>query len=118
MFTCFVTQRIADERTAKAAELEQKVALLEVVRNRLEFLYYPNSFPWNKLMFLDFLGNSTIHYQVECANLNQELQDMEARVRRGQKKSPEEANQAIQVYFFIIPDFLKFRQIQACVSIL
>ncbi|KAF4398511.1 hypothetical protein G4B88_013600 [Cannabis sativa] len=38
-------QRTADERTAKAAELEQKVALLEV----------------------------------ECANLNQELQDMEAR---------------------------------------
>ncbi|XP_024020676.1 golgin candidate 1 [Morus notabilis] len=56
-------QRVADERTAKAAELEQKVALLEV----------------------------------ECANLNQELRDMEARVRRGQKKSPEEANQAIQI---------------------
>ncbi|KAM0969659.1 hypothetical protein TB2_017501 [Malus domestica] len=56
-------QRIADERTAKASELEQKLALLEV----------------------------------ECANLNQELQDMEAKVRRGQKKSPEEANQAIQV---------------------
>ncbi|XP_030952376.1 golgin candidate 1 isoform X1 [Quercus lobata] len=56
-------QRIADERTAKVAELEQKVALLEV----------------------------------ECASLNQELQDMEARVRRGQKKSPEEANQAIQM---------------------
>ncbi|XP_030952377.1 golgin candidate 1 isoform X2 [Quercus lobata] len=57
-------QRIADERTAKVAELEQKVALLEV----------------------------------ECASLNQELQDMEARVRRGQKKSPEEANQAIQAW--------------------
>ncbi|XP_030488662.2 golgin candidate 1 isoform X2 [Cannabis sativa] len=57
-------QRTADERTAKAAELEQKVALLEV----------------------------------ECANLNQELQDMEARVRRGQKKLPEEANQAIQAW--------------------
>ncbi|KAF3945163.1 hypothetical protein CMV_028435 [Castanea mollissima] len=56
-------QRIADERTAKVAELEQKVALLEV----------------------------------ECASLNQELQDMEARVRRGQKKSPEEANQVIQM---------------------
>ncbi|XP_048227977.1 golgin candidate 1 isoform X1 [Ricinus communis] len=56
-------QRIADERTAKAAELEQKVALLEV----------------------------------ECASLNQELQDMETRVRRGQKKSPEEANQVIQM---------------------
>uniref|UniRef100_A0A2N9GB88 Golgin candidate 1 n=1 Tax=Fagus sylvatica TaxID=28930 RepID=A0A2N9GB88_FAGSY len=55
-------QRIADERTAKVSELEQKVALLEV----------------------------------ECASLNQELQDMEARVRRGQKKSPEEANQVIQ----------------------
>nr|GMD52417.1 golgin candidate 1 [Ipomoea batatas] len=47
----------------KAADLEQKVALLEV----------------------------------ECATLNQELQDMEARVRRGQKKSPEDANQAIQL---------------------
>lgn len=57
------TQRIADERTAKAAELEQKFALLEV----------------------------------ECASLNQELQDMEARARRGQKKSPEEANQVIQM---------------------
>ncbi|KAM1072647.1 hypothetical protein FF1_017880 [Malus domestica] len=57
-------QRIADERTAKASELEQKLALLEV----------------------------------ECANLNQELQDMEAKVRRGQKKSPEEANQAIQAW--------------------
>uniref|UniRef100_A0A6N2KKV2 Golgin-84 n=1 Tax=Salix viminalis TaxID=40686 RepID=A0A6N2KKV2_SALVM len=57
-------QRIADERTMKAAELEQKVALLEV----------------------------------ECASLNQELQDMEARARRGQKKSPEEANQMIQAW--------------------
>ncbi|XP_048321197.2 golgin candidate 1 isoform X2 [Ziziphus jujuba] len=57
-------QRIADERTAKAADLEQKVALLEV----------------------------------ECANLNQELQDMEDRVRRGQKKSPEDANQVIQAW--------------------
>ncbi|XP_073153617.1 golgin candidate 1 isoform X2 [Henckelia pumila] len=56
-------QRTADDRAAKAAEFEQKVALLEV----------------------------------ECASLNQELQDMEARVRRGQKKSPDEANQAIQV---------------------
>lgn len=36
-------------------------------------------------------------HQVECATLNQELQDMEARARRGQKKSPEEANQVIQV---------------------
>ncbi|XP_059432666.1 golgin candidate 1 isoform X2 [Corylus avellana] len=58
------TQRIADDRTAKAAELEHKVALLEV----------------------------------ECASLNQELQDMEARARRGQKKLPEEANQAIQAW--------------------
>ncbi|KAK9208589.1 hypothetical protein WN944_000947 [Citrus x changshan-huyou] len=56
-------QRTADERTAKAGELEQKVAMLEV----------------------------------ECATLQQELQDMEARLKRGQKKSPEEANQAIQV---------------------
>ncbi|XP_060209830.1 golgin candidate 1 [Lycium barbarum] len=56
-------QRTADERTAKATELEQKVALLEV----------------------------------ECATLNQELQDMEARTRRGQKKSSEEANQVLQV---------------------
>ncbi|RYR57539.1 hypothetical protein Ahy_A05g023250 isoform A [Arachis hypogaea] len=58
-------QRIADERTAKATELEQKVALLEV----------------------------------ECSSLNQELQDMEARLRREQKKSPEEANQVIQAEF-------------------
>ncbi|KAJ8750898.1 hypothetical protein K2173_016079 [Erythroxylum novogranatense] len=57
------TQRIADERTAKAQELEQKVALLEV----------------------------------ECSSLNQELQDMEARARWGQKKSSEEANQVIQM---------------------
>ncbi|XP_031116322.1 golgin candidate 1 isoform X2 [Ipomoea triloba] len=57
-------QRTADERMTKAADLEQKVALLEV----------------------------------ECATLNQELQDMEARVRRGQKKSPEDANQAIQAW--------------------
>ncbi|CDP03270.1 unnamed protein product [Coffea canephora] len=56
-------QRTADERATKAAELEQKVALLEV----------------------------------ECSTLNQELQDMETRARRGQKKSPEEANQAIQM---------------------
>lgn len=56
-------QRIADERTAKATELEQKVALLEV----------------------------------ECSSLNQELQDMESRLRREQKKSPEEANQVIQI---------------------
>ncbi|CAI8594699.1 unnamed protein product [Vicia faba] len=56
-------QRIADERTTKATELEQKVALLEV----------------------------------ECSSLNQELQDMEARLRREQKKSPEEANQVVQI---------------------
>ncbi|KAK9031628.1 hypothetical protein V6N11_055922 [Hibiscus sabdariffa] len=56
-------QRVADERTAKASELEQKLALLEV----------------------------------ECASLNQELQDMEARARRGQKKAPEEANQLVQI---------------------
>lgn len=56
-------QRVADERTSKATELEQKVALLEV----------------------------------ECSSLNQELQDLEARARRGQKKSPEEANQLIQM---------------------
>ncbi|KAE8735374.1 Golgin candidate 1 [Hibiscus syriacus] len=56
-------QRIADERKAKAAELEQKLALLEV----------------------------------ECATLNQELQEMEARAHRGKKKSPEEANQMVQV---------------------
>ncbi|KAL4328654.1 hypothetical protein AHAS_Ahas13G0221700 [Arachis hypogaea] len=55
-------QRIADERTLKATELEQKVVLLEV----------------------------------ECAFLNQELQDIGDRVRREQKKSPEEANQVIQ----------------------
>lgn len=45
------------------AELEQKVALLEV----------------------------------ECTSLNQELQDMEARARRGQKKNPDEPNQVIQI---------------------
>ncbi|GMI83937.1 golgin candidate 1 [Hibiscus trionum] len=55
-------QRVADERTAKASELEQKLALLEV----------------------------------ECASLNQELQDMEARARR-QKKAPEEASQMVQI---------------------
>ncbi|VVA99770.1 unnamed protein product [Arabis nemorensis] len=56
-------QRIADERTAKVAELEQKVAMLEV----------------------------------ECTSLNQELQDMEVQARRGQKKSPDEANQVVQI---------------------
>ncbi|CAI9100429.1 OLC1v1037432C1 [Oldenlandia corymbosa var. corymbosa] len=56
-------QRTADERATKAADLEQKVALLEV----------------------------------ECASLSQELQDMEARARRGQKKPPEETNQVIQI---------------------
>ncbi|GMJ07393.1 golgin candidate 1 [Hibiscus trionum] len=56
-------QRVADERKAKVAELEQKLALLEV----------------------------------ECTTLNQELQEMEARTRRGQKKSPEEANQMAQM---------------------
>ncbi|KAJ8643241.1 hypothetical protein MRB53_004989 [Persea americana] len=55
-------QRTVDERTARAAELEQKLALLEV----------------------------------ECASLNQELQDMETRARHGQKKASEEANQALQ----------------------
>ncbi|KAG9130109.1 hypothetical protein Leryth_012860 [Lithospermum erythrorhizon] len=56
-------QRTVDERTAKAAELEQNVALLEA----------------------------------ECASLNQELQDMEVRARREQKKYPDEANQAVQM---------------------
>ncbi|KAB2076947.1 hypothetical protein ES319_A06G072700v1 [Gossypium barbadense] len=57
-------QRVADERTTKAAEFEQKLALLEV----------------------------------ECASLNQELQNLVARARRGQKKSPEEANQMVQAW--------------------
>ncbi|XP_021741420.1 golgin candidate 1-like isoform X2 [Chenopodium quinoa] len=57
-------QRMADERTAKAGELEQKVALLEA----------------------------------ECASLNQELQDMESRLRREQKKSPEDPSQLIQTW--------------------
>lgn len=44
MFNCslsyvngFLVQRTADERTAKAVELEQKVALLEVDNNNLFF---------------------------------------------------------------------------------
>ncbi|KAG9449123.1 hypothetical protein H6P81_009088 [Aristolochia fimbriata] len=56
-------QRTVDERTSRASELEQKLALLEV----------------------------------ECASLNQELQDMEVRARRGEKRSPEEANQALKM---------------------
>ncbi|KFK40363.1 golgin candidate 1 [Arabis alpina] len=56
-------QRIADERTGKVAELEQKVAMLEV----------------------------------ECTSLSQELQDMELRARRGQKKSPDDPNQVVQI---------------------
>jgi hypothetical protein len=35
--------------------------------------------------------------EVECASLQQELQEMEARNRRAQKKPSEEANQVIQV---------------------
>ncbi|KAF9615288.1 hypothetical protein IFM89_022615 [Coptis chinensis] len=35
--------------------------------------------------------------EAESASLNQELQDMEVRVRRGQKKPTEEANQALQM---------------------
>ncbi|KAJ6811894.1 golgin-84 isoform X1 [Iris pallida] len=35
--------------------------------------------------------------EVECASLTQELQDMEARNRRGQKKTSEEANQILQM---------------------
>ncbi|XP_020264876.1 golgin-84 isoform X1 [Asparagus officinalis] len=56
-------QRAAEESTARATDLEHKVALLEV----------------------------------ECASLTQELQDMEARNRRGQKKSSEEASQILQM---------------------
>ncbi|WOK99301.1 golgin-84 [Canna indica] len=56
-------QRAADESTSRAAELEHKLALLEV----------------------------------ENASLTQELQDLEARNRRGQKKSSEEANQTLQM---------------------
>jgi hypothetical protein len=36
-------------------------------------------------------------FQVECASLQQELQEMEARNRRVQKKPSEEANQVLQV---------------------
>ncbi|KAK9099049.1 hypothetical protein Syun_026094 [Stephania yunnanensis] len=54
--------RMVDERTSRAADLEQKLAVLEA----------------------------------ENASLSRELQDMEARARRGQKRSIEEANQALQ----------------------
>ncbi|XP_031493617.1 golgin candidate 1 [Nymphaea colorata] len=57
-------QRIADERTSKTLELENKISMLEA----------------------------------ECASLSQELNDVEARARRGQKKSPEEANKALQAW--------------------
>ncbi|XP_024535964.1 golgin-84 [Selaginella moellendorffii] len=53
-------QRIVDERSQKAFELEQKAAMLEV----------------------------------ECATLNQELQKMELRARREQKKPSEEFSQS------------------------
>ncbi|KAI3935810.1 hypothetical protein MKX01_032994 [Papaver californicum] len=56
-------QRTADERASRAADLEQKLAVVEA----------------------------------ECACLTQELQDMDARVRRGQKRTPEEASQALQI---------------------
>ncbi|XP_042412251.1 golgin-84-like isoform X1 [Zingiber officinale] len=56
-------QRAAEESTSRAAELEHKLALLEV----------------------------------ENSSLNQELQDLEARNRREQKKSSEEANQILQM---------------------
>ncbi|PKA57240.1 Golgin-84 [Apostasia shenzhenica] len=56
-------QRKADESTSSAAELEHKVALLEV----------------------------------ECASLTQELQELEARNRRGQKKASEETTQTLQM---------------------
>ncbi|XP_068637935.1 golgin candidate 1 isoform X2 [Aristolochia californica] len=56
-------QRTVDERTSRASELEQKLALLEL----------------------------------ECTSLNQELQDMEVRARRGEKRSPEEANLALKM---------------------
>jgi len=36
-------------------------------------------------------------FQVECASLQQELQEMEARNLRAQKKPSEEANQVLQV---------------------
>lgn len=84
---------MADERTAKAAELEQKVALLEVCNGLFSCVFLMKvSIPGVKVCVI-----ITMCHQVECASLNQELQDSEARARRGQKKSPEEANQMIQV---------------------
>ncbi|KAJ4749655.1 Golgin-84 [Rhynchospora pubera] len=56
-------QRASEESTSRAAELEHKVALLEV----------------------------------ECASLHQEVQEMEAKNRRAQKKPSEEANQLLQM---------------------
>lgn len=88
---------MADERTAKASELEQKLALLEVERHFTYFYHSFCSMAATKYC-LKLLLQLAICYQVECANLNQELQDMEARARRGQKKPPEEANQTIQVF--------------------
>ncbi|XP_033130586.1 golgin candidate 1 isoform X1 [Brassica rapa] len=35
--------------------------------------------------------------QVECTSLDQELQDMEVRARRGQTKSPDEPNQVTHI---------------------
>ncbi|KAG0492179.1 hypothetical protein HPP92_005577 [Vanilla planifolia] len=35
--------------------------------------------------------------EVECASLTQELQELEARNRRGQKKASEESNQILQI---------------------
>ncbi|CAN7047530.1 unnamed protein product [Brassica rapa subsp. trilocularis] len=43
------------------------------------------------------LANDT---QVECTSLDQELQDMEVRARRGQMKSPDEPNQVTHVCIF------------------
>lgn len=76
------------------AELEQKVAMLEV--DELIF----NAICSPIIIYLNFIRRLANDTQVECTSLNQELQDMEVRARRGQKKSPDEANQVVQVCYF------------------
>ncbi|CAO2822918.1 unnamed protein product [Amaranthus hypochondriacus] len=89
-------ERVAHNATKKAAmerevELEHRAVDASTALARLQRMADERAVKAGEL------EQKVALLEAECASLNQELHDMEGRLRREQKKSPEDANQLIQI---------------------
>ncbi|KAH9618985.1 hypothetical protein KSS87_010887 [Heliosperma pusillum] len=94
-------RRAEEERTAhnatKKAAMEREVELEHRAVDASTALARIQRMADERAVKSSDLEQKVALLEVECATLNQELQDMEGRLRREQKKSPEDGTQLIQV---------------------